>query len=453
MLNYREIPFMFTYAVATKRWRDTSPALIFACTDKAQQEEFEDVVTVYELAKHPLVKSIMGNTYFVRFISKSNDTPKWIFHLDIQQVLTGIDARDHTKILLKIKDKSLGEISTKQILAECYLPQKYSMSCNECITKVHTPEQAASKHNCILKQMIPFAGTHYDRNPVINNGIYVKDLAEDFGLKHGKTKINEFVYISPVMTGRPGILQKIRPIEDHFFDRVQEAANCRAGAQRERKRYSDFRKEVCSTCGVHKTCENNFDDRSRRFCKGPYPKNQKEIIQKIVQNTRNPFTVPQLRYLLANSGILPKRYNRFIVAATLTMYNNQLCFAIRRKTKPHAYDNILYTSDFREARTLIQKYGNDFNGKNIAPLTQERLAILYEAANRDYSPTYRNNWRTTSYPVLYIESDGKSFRVNYSYHGRGLCWFDMELNSIQDIYLNFECFTFLSKEYHSLRKY
>jgi hypothetical protein len=451
---------MFTYATSSTSVYN-SPALIFACLHEPLWEEFIDKKTAFKLSEHPLIKDIMGNNYFVSLVQNATNTwphidediPKWVFHLNLRTILTAMDKGEHEKILLKTGDDPLGTLSTKQILDQCFLPHKYIQSCVECATSSCTPEQAASEYNCVLKQLAQHISPGYKRHTaVISSGVSSENLAEEFNLKHRKTKINDFVYISPAMTGIHQIPTKVREVSQHFFSEIQKSANCRLEAQQERKRYSDFQKEVCPTCGVYKTCENNFNDRSRRFCKGPYPKDQKEIVQHIVRNTRNPFTIPQLRYLLANSGTLPKRYNRFLVSATLSMHQKQLVFAIRRNTKPDFRNDLIVTSDFQEARTLIQKYGNDLTGKYIEPLTQERLAILYEAVSRDYSPTYRGSWRTTSYPVLYIKSDNSNFRIIYSYNGRRECWFGMELKSIQDIYLNFECFTFLSKKSHDLRK-
>jgi hypothetical protein len=453
MVDYQNIPYMFTYATSSISAYN-SPALIFACLHEPLWEEFIDKKTALKMSEHPLIKDIMGNNYLVSLVQNiDKNIPKWVFHLNLRAVLTLMDKGEHEKILLKIGDNPLGTLSTKQILDQCYLPHKYTQSCVECATSSCTPEQAASEHNCIFKQLVQHSPSGYRKHAVITrNGISLENLAKEFKLEHRKTKINDFVYISPTMTGIHQVPAKVREVSDHFFSEIQKSADCRSEAQQERKRYSDFQKEVCPTCGVYKTCENNLGDRSRRFCKGPYPKDQKEMVQTIIQNARNPFTIPQLCYLLANSGTLPKRYNHFLVSATLSMYQKQLVFAIRRNTKPDFRNDLIVTSDFQEARALIQKYGNDLTGKYIKPLTQERLAILYEAASRDYSPTHRGYWRTTSYPVLFIESNGDRFVVNYSYQGRGVCGFDMTLNSIQDIYLNFERFTFLLQNYHSLRK-
>jgi len=462
MLDYANTPLMFTYATSSNRWSTyQSPAIIFACMDASQHKEFKDISTVYKLAEHPLVKKIMGDTYFVRFTSYtkkqysnlSEDIPKWIFHLDIQNVLENMDAGNHEKICLKLEDKDIGSVSTKQIFDECYLPQKYSMSCKECTTANHTPEQADSEHNCILKQMISYSKSNMYNNPVINNGISPDSLAEDFELKHGITKIDDFVYISPAMTGGAGVHQRVRGITEHFFTAIQEAADCRAEAQQERKRYVAFQKEVCTDCGVQKTCGTTFGDGTRRSCRGAYPKDQKEIVSKINDGVINPFTAFQLRYLLANSGTLSKRYNRCIVTTALIMRDNTLHFTLRRNTQPGAHNDINLFSDFKKAHEFILKHGNDMNGKYIAPLTPERLAILYEATSHVYSPTYVGTWHSTSYPVLYIEPYLQGFRINYSYHGRGACGFNMTLNSIQDIYSNFGHFTYLEKDPHVLRRY
>jgi len=345
--------------------------------DESQQEEFKDISTAYKLAEHPLVKKIMGDTYFVKFksytkkqySSQSEDIPKWIFHLDIQNVLENMDAGNHENICLKLENKDIGSVSTKQIFDECYLPQKYSMSCKECIAANHTPEQAASEHNCILKQMVPYAKSNYVRSTVLNNGVSTENLVEDFGFKHGITKIDDFVYVSPAMTGGAGVHQRVRGITEHFFSAIQEAADCRAEAQQERKRYVAFQKEVCTDCGVKDTCSINFGDGTRRSCRGPYPKDQKEMVSKIIDGVINPFTAFQLRYLLANSGTLSKRYNRCIVTTALIMRDTTLHFALRRNTRPWAHSDMILFSDFKEAHEFILKHGNDMNGKYIAPLT------------------------------------------------------------------------------------
>ena len=462
MVDYSKISYMFTYATSSTSGQPRSPALIFTCMEESQQEEFTDTATPMKLAEHPLVKSIMGDTYFVEFISHTKKqwsalqgaVPKWVFHLNFRRILAGMDEKKYEEILLKMEDKPLGTGTLKQIMDSCYLPHKYVMSCTDCATSSYSKEQEVSDHDCIIKQIVQrTAPKGYRWNSSIDNGVNTEELAEDFELKNGKTQINDFVYISPAMTGGAGIHARVRGISKHFFTEIQGAADCRSEAQVERKRFKDFREKVCITCGVHKTCEQYSHEYSQRTCEGPYPKDQKEMVRTIIQGVKNPFTVPQIRYLLANSGLFYKRYKRCIVYGTLSTDPQGICFAIRRKTCPWARNDMKIFTNFKEAQQFIKEYGSDSQDKYITPLTKELLATLYEAVYYNYSPTYTGRWRSTSYPVLYIEPYLSGFRVNYSYHGKGTCGFTMKLNSIQDIYENFGYYRFLEKVQHSLRKH
>ena len=462
MFDYSQIPLMFTYATSSTSGQSRSPALIFACMDKSLQEEFTNITTPLKLAEHPVVKTIMGDTYFVEFISDtrkrwssiSESVPKWCFHLNYKQVLSSMDKGNYEEVLLKINEEPLGTVTLKQIIDSCYLPHKYTMPCTECATDSCTDEQAASEHNCDIKQMIQQLIRKNGHWPTaLSAEVDTKELAEDFKLKHGKTQIDDFVYISPAMTGGPGIHARVRGISEHFFTQIQDAADCRSGAQIERKRFKDFKEKVCTTCGVHETCDQSSTEYQQRSCRGPYPKDQKDMVRTITQGTTNPFTIPQTRYLLANSGLLTKRYKRCIVYATLSTNPHGICFAIRRKTKPWSRDDVEIFTNFKEAQQFIKKYGDDYPGDDVLPFTRERIAILYETLIRNYSPTYRGNWRSTSYPVLYVEPYFSGFQVNYSYHGKGSCGFTMKLTSIQDIYENFGCYLYLEKEQHNLKKY
>lgn len=458
MPDYTQLKYLFTYAQGDNRRFGYSPALIFVCLDPSDTQ-FHNRETPLTIARHPLVKEIMGDTFFVQYFDGgeaelrhcNRGVQRWVFFKDIAGVLRSMDTGSHDNLLLQIEGKPLGTVTPQNILDNCYLPHKYAMTCMDCATGSSSNKHSQSEHNCILKNSLQ----RYESGRVITtslpSSINLQDIREDFELVNRKTQIDKFVFISPVLTA-DGIPSPVRPVHAHDFTRIQEYSDRRSDGQHERHRFVRFQEEVCPTCSMRAPCMKTRADYSRRSCPGPYPTDQKEIVEEILSNVRIPFSNAQLRFLLAHSGILYKRYKRRIVAGTFGMDGNELCYRIRHKTKPYAYHDAFRFNNFREASKFLREHNESIETKYLPPFTRELKAILCELASHDASPRCHYYWRTVSYPLLYIQAYGRGFRTTYSYQGRGTTGFGMSVNTLTDIYENFEYFNFSYSRSHELAR-
>ena len=456
MPDYSGLKYLFTYATGNpNHYRSTySPALIFACLDPTDTQ-FRSLETPQTLARHPLVKEVMGDTFFVRYFSGEDEqwhhnhgVQRWVFTLDISSVLRAMDAQEYDSVLLQLGGKPLGSITPRDILDECYLPHKYTMTCLDCATG--TTKHAQSEHNCVLKNLLRRYDSGHVITPFVPSSCDLSDIREDHGLVNRETKIDKFVFVSPALTTNT-VRSSIRPVHNHDFKGIQDASDERADAQHERRRFVRFQEEVCPTCSMHTPCRRTRSETSQRYCSGPYPP-EKEIIDEILSNVTIPFSNAQLRTLLAHSGFLSKRYHRRIVSGTFGMDGNTLVYRIRRKTKPYRHDDAAQFNNYREAIKFLRKHNEEASSHYLPPMTRELKAVLCELASHERSPRNHYYWRTVEYPVLYIRCFGGVFRTTYSYHGRGTTGFGMEVRTLQDVYNHFERLSFGPHRKHELAR-
>lgn len=458
MPDYSSLKYLFTYAAGDTGYYGTSPALIFACTDMSD-ESFKSLETPMTLARHPLVKEIMGDVYFVKFYAggeqqlwnHDRNVQRWVFSLEMRDVLVSMDEKNHDSVLLKTEGKPLGAVTTRDILDACYLPHKYTMSCLDCATASLSEKHVESDHNCYLKRSVRRYNTGHVRSTCLASSCDLSEIREDHDLVNRQTKIDKFVFISPALT-REGVPQMVRKVSEHDFCGIQDVSDARSEGQHERKRFVRFQEEVCPTCSMQLPCERYRAEHSRRYCSGPYPTDSKEIVEEILSNVTIPFSNAQIRTLFAHSGILEKRYRRRIVAGTFGMDGSCLVFRIRHKTKPWGHDDAEQFNNFREANKFLRAYSRDPSTHFVTPLTRERKALLCELASHDHSPRNHYDWRTVCYPLLYIRDFGGVLRTTYSYHGKGTTGFGMEIKSLTDIYQNFEGFNYGTSRSHELAR-
>ncbi len=459
MPDYSNIKHMFTYASSDLRYgRGTSPALIFACLDP-HDEKFSSIETPMTLSRHPLVREVMGDVYFVKYFDgnegelwhHNREVRRWVFTLEMKDVLQSMDDGNYDAVLIKMEGKQLGAVTPKGIVDSCYLPHKYTKMCLECATSTVSEKHLQSPHNCFLKNSMRRYASGHILSTCIPSSVDLGDLREDMELVNRETTIDQFTYISPALT-EGGVPDMVRPAHNHDFTNVQEVSDQRAEAQHERRRYVRFQAEVCTTCCVQKSCERYEHEHTRRWCSGPYPTDRVEVIDSILDQAMIPFSNPQLRYLLANSGIFPRRYNRRIIAGTFEIMDNTLVFAIRHKTSPWPHNDAAVFENIRDARKFIKKYGHDHAPRHVPDMTRECRAILCEAASHYSSPRNNYHWRSVSYPLLYIAPWGAGIKLQYSYHGKGLAGFGMTLDRLEQVYDNFQMFRFCDHLNHDLSR-
>lgn len=94
-------------------------------------------------------------------------------------------------------------------------------------------------------------------------------------LKHGKTKLGEYTYASPVMTKSEDFDSGLRGPGDHDFSQIERWTEMRGPAAKKAAVSRSFRKTNCTRCPLGKVCK------QFKYCKGPYPP-EPEIIKQVM---------------------------------------------------------------------------------------------------------------------------------------------------------------------------
>lgn len=157
-------------------------------------------------------------------------------------------------------------------------------------------------------------------------------------------------------------------------------------------------------------------------------------------------------FLALNSGELDKRVNRCIYWATFrTNYHGGLTFGLCRAATGH-YQPF---GSFKEAEKLLRaklRYVREVPKKER--LSPEMRALLLEASNWKFSPSYRAGWGTRQYDTLGLEYNHymPGWQIRFKYNGNGcggmlLPW-SLTANKLTDIYKEYGNLQLLTKTTH-----
>jgi hypothetical protein len=449
MLNKADVDYVFTAASisnSTYVSREGGCCLLFARTKN--NLDLTDRQYHEEIATDPQTQKYLGDTFMI--LPYKNPRAKYKYGPDTHEshflIVTNevddtcrkaLDESDRLPVTLVHKGTP-GYMYGIDVRNQCSLPDKYIVGCEKC------PLQVGPESQCILMRLQVLAEDPID--------LGVEDYWEK--TKYWKTSIGRFVAIGSTLTAMDAVgAPAHRKVNDHDFTRVKRNLEGRQQGAKERARYSRFGNEVCTLCAMKEACWHYGNH--PRWCRGYYKDNLYDIARKIVRKVEIPFTGPQLRFLLANSGLLSKYVDRRKCYTTLrTDADGKMFFAVNPKTDPQDY--LRQISNFDEAVRFLTKYRSELHElQNPRPMHAKEKAILAELSARTSSPTYYNGWRSTSYPFLYIASSPNSGRFVTTYrwgHNRGggiLPW-NVVATEIPDIYANFRRFLFHDRTSHPL---
>jgi hypothetical protein len=224
---------------------------------------------------------------------------------------------------------------------------------------------------------------------------------------------------------------------------------------RERVRYKRFKKEVCTTCLVHKPCNDNYDYDDRRGCRGPYDISEEKATAQILSEHEIPYTDEFLAALLGfHCGKLPFRVNRKTahLSCEIAPMDNVLKFGVVYSAQ--GYFEALELSDLQDIVGRLRE-----RSRPPVLLTQHEKAILIELAHRHRSPRENWHWHRTRYRSLYIDFTGAELQLHFRYNchsreqDRG--WelpYSVSARCLGDIYKNYQNLRTLQKTDHPFRK-
>ena len=452
MPDYSNLKRVFTVGGESEYYRNNNrPLLLFATLDPNDKDFYSPSVPI-ELSQTELVKEAMGESYFV-YPGHDGDYPLWVFSLGLLDFVDSMEdpSSSERPILLKYRDQPLKVVDPAEISRECPLPQSLILGCNDCLVK----STKRSSMDCFVKSLvmdkrdaagdsklfwysgdIPKFVTEHSIN-------YLDSEIDDGNLVNGETVVGGFTYISPSMTAYRMVSPRFRDLSEHSFTNMEDRSEERSMARKETGRFSRFLKEECPKCVYMEKCHSYQNEHHHRGCSGPQTMTISQIADSILERVECPFTNSQLRYLLANSGRLHKRYDRCIAVGTLHVDSNRVSYRIRRKTKPQSFYDMAEFRNFRDAHKFLREYGNDMCApypSYMPRLTRELKAAMFSALSMQESPRFRLNWGFTTYPLSYaLPEFGNAINLVYSYNdGSGpITWNSTVIRSLLGVYQAF----------------
>lgn len=366
--------------------------------------------TIQTIVKSPLYQQIMGKNSLV-FPYEVTPYPILLATTEfMEQVATRMESAKNGEAAVVCREGAPPEImDLHETYYSCQLPQKLILGCAECVNNPSRAKGCAVRQASSQALAVEFAG----KDP--------EELVEL--LKSRKSRIGNFIYISPLLTAHKHFSKTIRTIDEHDFSFVEERAETREKIIGSRTRLNAVKKNICTHCCVKEQCHSEFDSGYHRWhirnCHGRYPENEEELVSLIMERHPPPMPLEKMAVLFENSGELHKRYNRCISYATFTQtgWNGDFAFGIvPRRERRNAH--ICKTYD--EAIDILKDY-NGYVREVVKPMTPKMYALLREAITHRHSPVSRSRWHVTSYGRLYISpswGDGVEIHYTYNSHSR-----------------------------------
>lgn len=438
-----ELSKVFTFAITTNE--DGPLTLLFADIDKAGPFDTE---TMLQIVNDPEFKKIMPEGAVL--INKEEEHSLLLATTDADEYMIKrleCATPEETSLLYR-PGNGIEILNLQDIYYACSLPHKLIMGCKSCNAKTGT---------CKIKTL----GLRYedacedcDEEIKTYTPIYIKE-----NFKNRKTQIAGFTYISPRLTmpdlsyhsytshrKQQETFGKIyRTVSQHDFVHIEERSSEISQGAKERERKKRFAAKACSQCFVNTSC-----DHPVHCCKGPYLYNAESAAKTILEQVVIPYTPKQLCWLLANSGMLDKRYDRCLYYTTFKLKHNELKYGLSRITE----HNFIPLETFKEAQAILKQYSTPVEPLyHTLPL--EKQALLVEMADHSHSRPCKSGFGRVSYGTVGIRYFGQTFSFDFrhrnrrgriaSYAGGRL---SRDLNSLNAIYAYYQGFKCLSKTRH-----
>ncbi|RKY28654.1 MAG: hypothetical protein DRP83_00340 [Planctomycetota bacterium] len=450
MINKTDVEYVFTAAcLSNSRYlsRGVPCCLLFARTPA--NIDLTDRELHREIAEDPQTQKYLGDTFmilpFINHCAKyrygpSDHESRFLIATNEADPVCRSALNDSDRLPVTLMTNGVPEyVYGIDIRNRCSFPEKYIDGCTSCPVKVE------GGGACPLMSLGALAQT-----PAPD--LDIEDYWER--TQYWKTQIGRFRAIGSTLTSNVGVPEAHRNIKEHDFTLVGANLEKRQKGASERSRYAQFQKSVCSQCSMKEPCWGEYRS-APRWCNGYYDESTLEIAKNIVKRVHVPFTGPELRFLLANSGELDKRVERRKCYGTLKVHRNRLIFAINPKTSPLNYMREI--GGFQAARRFLEKYKTTLIEPPYRRMSTNEKAVLLELAQRNHSPIYHNGWKRTSYTLLYIEStyDGElaaTYRWRNYNRGGGLLPWKLHIRTLKDIYRNFQNFIYQERQSHELCK-
>jgi len=399
-----ELDLVFTYAQSSDK-RSTN--LLF--TSMAGRSDIFQAEIIQTIVDSPLYQQIMGKNSIV-FPYEATPYPILLATTEfMEQVAARMESAKAGEAVIVCREGIPPEtIDLHETYYACQLPQKLILGCAECVNNPSLSVGCAVRQASSQALAVDFEGTAPEE--LVNL------------LKSRKSRIGEFVYISPLLTSHQHFTKTLRTVDEHDFSFVEERALTREKIIDSRTRLNAVKKNICAHCCVAEQCHSEFDTgyhrRRIRYCSGRYPEHEEELVSLIMEQYPPPMPLEQMAVLFENSGELHKRYNQCISYATFTQagWNGNFAFGIVSRTGRHS-THICKT--YEEAIGILKEH-NGYVREVTKPMTPKMYTLLQEAVTHRHSPTLRTCWRMTSYPQLYVSPTwGEGVEIHYTYNSHG----------------------------------
>jgi len=389
-----------------------------------------------EIANADLTRHFLGDSFAIIPIHYEHQKPRWG---DTKEPLIGLIATNEPDATcrgaigqaktLPVTVVQKGHVTHREgleVFNACELPEKYVVGCGGCRTGTET-------HNtCPVVKL-----ENLEEIPEFEIDTYSEDVT------YWKSRIGRFVAVGPSYTSADYITPAHRTIVQHSFKYVSSTISDRRNTAQEMGRRAQFRREICSQCLMKEPC---WYEGAPKHCTKYYPQTLREISLEIVKNTPCKFTGPQLRVLLANSGPMDKRFNRYKGHFTLKYPSKYLGdsegvkFVINQKTDPG--HTLAGTDNYKTALSWLHDYGDaPWVPEKARHMGAHEKAVLFELLQRNQSPTRNNGWRQTTYPVNFVAKRGSGpYYVEYSWgpSGRYVLPWPLRAENLFDVYKNYK---------------
>ena len=370
----------------------------------------------------------------VKFIGCNTDTEQFIVTTDWDIVLDNLCNRDFQNPVLTVTNAGIEITTINKLALECVHPYRLCGECKECAA-IPIEDDGIAHVRCTPRR---FKGR--------TSTLDTEEIEET--LKALKLKnIAGFQWCSPLYTQDPNRIsdrKRLRSWIDHDFDLVEKMWERRSRASKTKAFIDNKIKTVCSTCTLNKACTEHYCYRYQRqhveTCADhtlvTEEHREKLILDSVRNLDRESFSI--LSYV--SGDVLPWRYDgRYKVFLKLSGdYEHTFRAELRCKTKPgrvaYRFTSLQAAVDYLRNRDTK----NQLHLENNYPVTDKQL-LLYKMVTDEirYSPRHNNGWRSSSYPIRYVQrglhADYVRVIFSNSRENDDLYW-DLKVDSVYDKY-------------------
>ena len=282
-------------------------------------------------------------------------------------------------------------INLKETYYQCSAMEKHVMGCEGCVRETKSP-------GCDIKNSF-------------TNGIPPDIIgeAEIHGLRNRKTAINGFTFISPRLTRTEPFQKSGRVANEHDFTEIDHWSEVASRGSVEKARIDRFIKDSCSSCMAKEECHGPYSEFERahfQYCKGAYPTTEDKAVKHLLDNYSIPYSDGELNELIDNlgSGEFRLKGNRFKVLLDFEVIKDELVFGWRYLTSPSGISRV---DNIKNAVEMVIDTNNINPETPKIKITDECKALMICSGMIKHSPSSRQIWHKTKYPVLQKTIDSR----------------------------------------------